>query len=383
MKFLYKAFIKDYQNVKDENVRQKYGLLAGTLGIIANLILVILKLIIGFLVNSVSLIGDALNNIGDTFSSFVNIFSFKINSKPADKKHPFGHRRSEYVGGLLIAFVIIMVAIELAGSSIDKIFHPTTTIINWYIWLVLAVNICIKIFMAILYRNSYKRINSIALHASYKDSLNDILMTVIIILGLYGSNILGFDIDGYLGIGLSVFVIISGINLIKEAIDKLLGEAVEEEIVSKVNNDILKYDDIIDIHDVLAHQYGEGKIFMSAHVEMDASLSLLHAHDIIDRIERAVREKYNLEILLHIDPIDFTDEELLKIKRTINNIVANYDSKLSTHDIRITRNRDKRIYFDLTLPYEYMHKAQNIVNDLAAIIVKQCGYKISIDINYQ
>lgn len=383
MKFLYKTFIKDYQNVKNPKVREKYGILAGTIGIISNVILVALKLVIGILVNSISLIGDALNNIGDTFSSFVNIFSFKINGKPADKKHPYGHRRSEYVGGLLISFVIIVVAIELATSSINKIITPTETVISWYLLLVLGVNIAIKAFMAILYRNSYKCINSISLNASYKDSLNDILTTLIVVVGLYASQLLSFDLDGYLGLALSIFIVISGIKLIKEAIDKLLGEAIEDETIDTISNIVLKNKDVYDIHDVLAHQYGEGKVFMSLHAEMDASLSLLQAHDVVDKIERYVKEMYDIELLIHIDPVDFSNEELIRIKRIISNVIYEFDYHLSAHDIRIATGNEKRVYFDLVMPYDYVSKSNEIVNSIIEAITKQCKYKISIEINYK
>lgn len=383
MKILYKWFIKDYKDVKNPKVREKYGLLAGIVGILSNIILSILKLVIGLIVNSVSLLGDALNNMGDTFSSLVNIFSFKINNKPADKKHPYGHSRSEYVGGLIISFIIIVIALELMSTSIDKIINPSEVVIAWYLWLILGLNIIIKLFTAILYKNSSKQIDSISLYASYKDSLNDILTTLIVIIGLYTSKYLNFNLDGYLGLALSVFIIVSGIKLIKQAIDKLLGEAIDEATIFPITQTILENKEIYDIHDVLAHQYGEGKIFMSVHAEMDAELSLMKAHEIVDTIERNVKRDFNVELLIHIDPIEFNNEELLVIKRIIQNTIEEIDYALSAHDIRISEGNEKRLYFDLAIPYEYMDRSKELVDYLIKKLSKKCKYKISIEINYQ
>lgn len=383
MKFLYRKFIKNYQNVKDNKVREKYGILAGIFGIVSNLILVVIKLVVGFIINSISLIGDGINNLGDTLSSIINVFSFKINSKPADKEHPYGHRRSEYVGGLLISILIIIVAIELMTSSIEKIISPTHTNIEWYILVILVVNILIKLFMAILYKNSANAINSLSLEASYKDSLNDILTTIIIVLGLYASKYLNFDLDGYLGVTLSIFIIISGIKLIKESIGKLLGEPLNNSQVEDIVKEILKEKDILAIHDILTHKYGEGMVYMSVHVEMDARHSLMHAHEIVDRLERDVKKRYQIELLIHIDPIDFSNKELLRIKELVNQIVSEIDSNLSTHDIRIVGGKNKRLYFDLVMPFSYNESSKELLDIIINEIIRRCKYKPSIEINYK
>ncbi len=382
MKFLYKTFIKNYKDTEDSKVREKYGLLSGIIGIISNVILVIIKLVIGILVNSISLIGDSINNLGDTCSSIINVFSFKINNKPADKEHPYGHRRVEYIGGLLISVLIIVVSIELLISSINKIIHPTVTNIAWYILLVLVINIIIKAFIAILYKNSAKAINSISLYASYKDSINDIITTFIIAIGLYSSKYLNIDLDGYLGIVLSIFIAISGIKLIKEAIDKLIGESLDTKTIEMINNHILNNKNILGLHDILTHQYGVGKVFMSVHAEMNARLSLIEAHEIIDLLEREVKETYNIELLIHIDPIDLEDEELTKIKKIVNQILDEIDTNLSSHDIRLSYS-NSRLYFDLVMPYEYISRSKELVDIVISEIKRRTNYKISIEINYK
>jgi cation diffusion facilitator family transporter len=383
MKFLYKTFIKDYQNVSDSKVREKYGILAGSIGIICNFILVITKLVVGLIVNSISLIGDSLNNFGDTLSSVINVFSFKINSKPADREHPYGHQRSEYVGGLLISILIIVVALQLLISSVEKIITPSPTKITWYVLIILLLNIIVKSFMAILYRNSGNKINSLSLKASYKDSLNDILTTLIIVIGLYTSKYLNFDLDGYLGVCLSIFIIVSGMNLIKDSIAKLLGEPLEESKEKAIVNDILANNDIIGVHDVLTHQYGEGITYMSAHVEMDASKSLMQAHDIVDLIERKIKKDYKIELLIHIDPVDFSNKELARVKSLVIKTLNSIDEKLSCHDIRITEGENKIIYFDLVMPYDYQNRSKEILNIVIGEIKRNCDYKPTIEINYK
>ena len=221
------------------------------------------------------------------------------------------------------------------------------------------------------------------MHASYKDSLNDIVTTGLIVFGLYFSSLFGFDIDGYLGVGVAIFIVISGVKLLKEAIDKLLGEAVDEEILSNVEAYICEEEAIFDIHDVLAHQYGEGKIFMSVHAEMDASLSLLVAHEIVDKLERNVKNRYGIELLIHIDPIDFSDNELVRIKAIIQTIVSEVDSMLAIHDVRIDNNKNKRVYFDLVMPFNYSNRSKIITDQIIEEITRRCKYKCSIDINFK
>ena len=383
MRLVYKLFIKDYQNVKDSRIRDKYGVLAGIIGVVANVFLVIMKLIIGFVSNSISIIGDAINNLGDTMSSFINIFSFKINNKPADKEHPYGHRRSEYIGGFLISILIIVVAVELMISSIDKIINPTHTVISWWILSILIANIIIKTFMASLYHDSAKKIDSLSLKASYKDSLNDILTTLIIVLGLYISKYFDFEIDGYLGVLLSITIMISGVKLIKEAMDKLLGESLDSDTICIIVNDIKNNYDVIDVHDVLTHQYGQGKVFMTLHVEMDANYSLMEAHEIVDHIERKVKKEYSVDLLIHVDPIDFDNKELTRVKNIVNKTLYDIDTNLSSHDIRLSLGEEQRLYFDVVMPYSYQRKSKEIISIIIGELARKCKYKVSIEINYK
>lgn len=383
MKLLYRLFIRDYQNIKDSKVRDKYGVLTGIIGVISNLILVSIKFVVGIISNSISLIGDAINNLGDTMSSFINIFTFKINNKPADKEHPYGHRRSEYIGGFLISVLIIVVGVELLTSSIEKIINPSHTIISWWVLLVLLVNLILKTFMAILYKDSAKKISSLSLKAGYKDSLNDILTTIIIVIGLYTSHYFNFDIDGYLGCALSIMIIVSGAKLIKESMDKLMGESLDSATIDIIVKDIIDNYDIVDVHDVLTHQYGQGRVFMTLHAEMDSNYSLIDAHEIVDKIERNIKNKYKIDLLIHIDPIDFNNDELNRIKKIVNSILYDIDTNLSSHDIRISLGEEKRLYFDLVMPYSYHNKSKDIISIVIGELARYCKYKVSIEINYK
>lgn len=381
MNFIYKMFIKNSDVIDDSN-RDKFGIVCGVIGIISNVLLVILKGIIGFISGSIALVGDAINNLSDSFSSIINVFSFKMNNKPADKEHPYGHKKSEYIGGLLVSVLILFVAFELFSSSISRIINPSVTVINWLLLMVLGINILIKSFMTILYFKTYKKINSITLKASYRDSLNDILTTFIIVIGLYIGNIINFNLDAYLAIALSIYIFISGINLIKESIDKLMNDTLDSKMLEEIVSKVKESKHVLDVHDVLSHKYGESKAFVSVHVEMDASYTLLKAHDIVDKIERSIKKEYDIDFLIHIDPIDLDDTELKYVKEVINKIVIDIDESMSTHDIRISKN-EERIYFDLVLPYKYQSKSKEFLDLVKNEIIRKLDYKVSIEINYK
>jgi len=367
--------IYDYQ-------REKIGIKCGVIGIICNILLVILKGVIGFIMSSVSLIGDAINNLSDSLSSIINIFSFKFNNKPADKEHPYGHKKSEYIGGLLVSVLILFVSFELFSSSISKIFSGESLEITWWLWLILGANIIIKSFMAIIYKLAYLKTNSIVLKASYRDSFNDILTTLVIVIGLYLGDILNVNVDGYLGIALSIYILISGIKLVKESINKLMRDTIDDKMKEEIIDKVKINDYILGVHDVLSHKYGEGKAFMSIHAEMDASLTLLVAHEIVDEIERKIKNEYNIDFLIHIDPVDLSDNELKNIKDTISKIINEIDTSISCHDIRFSKE-EERIYLDLEIPYSYVSKSKVLLDLVKNEIVRRLGHKVSIEINYK
>ena len=286
--FLAKLFIKDYKNVENEKVRENYGTLSGVFGIITNLILVVIKVIIGLLSASISIIADAINNLSDMGSSLLTIIGFKISSKPADKDHPYGHQRVEYIISLIIAMIIAFVGLELLTTSIDKIINPDVIKVEVITFIILGVAIVLKGLQGLFYLSASKKIDSLSLKASAKDSINDCISTSAVLIGTIISKTTGYNVDGIVGILVSGFIIYSAIMLIKETMSPLIGEKPDPELIEKVTRTVLSYPKVLGIHDVITHLYGPSKVFISLHAEVDANDNVLVSHDLIDNIEQEV-----------------------------------------------------------------------------------------------
>lgn len=354
MSFLYKKFIKNYRNVKDPNVVKKYGLLASITGIILNVFLFIIKLAIALISGSVSIISDAFNNLSDASSSIVTLIGFKMSSKPADKEHPYGHQRIEYICAFIISAIILFIGVELAISSIKKILNPNEVEFSYVMLIVLVFTIIIKLWMGIFYKKTSKKINSLSLKASSKDSINDVITTFVIVIGLLIGKFFKVNLDGYLGTFVSIYILISGIGIIKETINQLIGGTPDKELINKVINELSKEERILGVHDVLYHGYGLRQIYISLHAEMDSSLTLIKAHDLIDCIEKKVKKLYDVELVIHIDPILLNDELFSEINGKLKVIIRNISDKLHYHELKII-NKKKRtnICFDLQVPYDF------------------------------
>lgn len=381
--WLCKIFIKDYKNTNSKEVRNKYGNLASVVGIISNIILFSLKLFIGLLTGAIAIIADAINNLADMGSSVVTLIGFKLASKPADKEHPFGHERIEYITGLIVSIMIIMVGVTLGKSSIDKIISPDPldnslvliTIIT------LTVAILIKLWQCIFNYKIGKKINSVALIATSQDSRNDCIATGGVLIGILLSNyIFHFNLDGYIGVGVSVFILISGIKLIKETTDPLIGVAPDKDLIKTITDDILNYEGVYGIHDLVCHMYGQTKLFMTVHVEVDASTNILESHDLIDTIEKDMNSKYNLELTIHMDPIEMNNEELNIFHSILKKAIKNYNEKLSFHDLRMVKGyTHTNIIFDVVVPFDskinqtdcfnYLLKTAKEINPLYELVI--------------
>ena len=354
MDFLYRKFIRNYQNVKDPNVVKKYGLLASIIGIILNVALFLVKLLVAIVSGSVSIVSDAFNNFGDASSSIITLIGFKMSSKPADKDHPFGHQRIEYICAFIIATIILFVGVELGISSVKRIINPSILDINFVVVSLLFLTVIIKLWMSIFFYKTGKKIKSLSLKASGKDSFNDVIATSIIILGLVGSKLFNIDLDGYLGVLVCIYILISGIFMIKETINNLIGGTPDKELISKILAEINKEDKVLGVHDVLYHGYGLGQVYVSLHVEMDSSLTLINAHELIDYLEKKIKKIYNVELVIHIDPVLLNDELLQKINSKLKVIIKKISDQLSYHELKII-NKKKRINicFDLQVPYDF------------------------------
>lgn len=388
-KLLRKLFIKDYLNVNDPKIREKHGILASFVGIITNLILTTFKILIGIITASISIIADALNNLTDMASCIVNLFGFKLANKPADKKHPFGHERIEYIAGLIISFIIIVLAVVLGYTSVLKIINQTNdTNINVWTFIILGGAILVKIWQSFFYRSLAKTINSVSLKASAQDSLNDVISTAVVLVVsiiCYATN--GqVNLDSYAGILVALFIVYSGIKLVIETANPLIGISPDNELVKKVVDDILLYDGVLGIHDLMCHSYGPTKVFMTIHVEVDSSVDVLVSHDLIDNIENEVGKKHNLMLTIHMDPIDTKSEETIKLKEQTNKILNNLDSSLTFHDFRIVKGETHtNVLFDVVMSFESKLSEDDVINYLKEEfnkINKKYNLVIKIDRDY-
>lgn len=384
-----KKFIKNYDKVNDPKVREKYGNFAGIIGIISNLVLVVIKILLGILSGAVSIIADAINNLSDMATSIITIIGFKISSKPADDEHPFGHERLEYIMGLIISFIILWIGVELGRTSIDKIINPNP-LDKTFIFVTLIglfVAILIKIWQGTVYRKIAIKIDSVALKASSQDSFNDVISTSAVLIGLILSHfVFHFNLDGYLGVAVALFILYSGINLVKDTIDPLIGITPDKELIQKISNDILNYEGVLGIHDLLCHMYGKTRCFISLHVEVSSKEDIIKSHDLIDNIEKEIKEKYNVEITIHLDPIEVDNEELNIARKELDIIISSIDKRLKYHDLRMVKGyTHTNLIFDVVKPFNFplsvtklkeliISKVQELHSDYMCVIVVEDSY---------
>lgn len=350
--WLVKKFVHDYENVHDINVRASYGKLSGKVGIFCNAFLFAVKFIMGTISGSVSITADAVNNLSDAASSVISLIGFKMAEKPADEDHPYGHARYEYLSGLTVAVMIILIGFELFKTSFDKVLHPSTVDFSIALVIVLAVSILIKLWMALFNKSLGKKINSSALEATAADSRNDVISTSAVLVAAVISHFFKINLDGYMGIAVAVFILYSGIGLVKDTLDPLLGKAPEPELVDYIQKKILSYDGVLGTHDLMIHDYGPGRKFASVHVEMAAEGDVLKSHDVIDNIERDFLSKDNLNIIVHYDPIVTKDDIVNDFRSWLMEQVKSIDPHLSIHDLRIVPgNSHTNLVFDCVMPH--------------------------------
>lgn len=348
--FLFKKFIKDYENVKDSDVRDSYGKLAGAVGIVSNSLLCIMKIFIGWISGSIAIIADGINNLADASSSIITLVGFKLAALPEDEEHPYGHARIEYLAGMAVSVMIILVGVELGKSSIDKILEPSPLEFSWVLVAVLILAIVIKVWQARFNISTGKKINSLALMATGADSRNDVISTCVVLLGVLIGHFAEIQIDGYLGLLVAVFIIWSGICLVKETVSPLLGEAPDHELVEQIAQIAKSHEGILDIHDLAVHNYGPGKIFASIHLEVDASVDVMKSHDLVDNVEHEIANKLNINITAHMDPVDLSTPYRAEIMEIIKNAIEPIDGVVSMHDLRlVTGPTHTNVIFDIVI----------------------------------
>ena len=350
---LLKLFVKNHKNTADPNVRRSYGTLSGICGIILNILLFSIKLLAGILSGAISVIADAFNNLSDAGSSVVTLIGFKLASKKSDAKHPFGHGRIEYVSGLIVSFIIIMVGVELLKSSFEKILNPEPLSFGIVPIIILVVSILVKLFMAIFNRKLGKLINSSVLYAVSIDSISDVFATTAVLLGLVIARFSGFNPDGYIGLLVAGFIIFSGIKAANETLSPLLGAPPDPEFVEKIKSCVLAHDDIIGVHDLVIHDYGPDRQMISLHAEVPDTLSIVDIHDTIDLIEMELQTKFGCSCTIHMDPIAANDEFAKALKKQIKEKLNAIDERLGFHDFRyVTGQTHTNLIFDVEAPFD-------------------------------
>ena len=371
-KLLLKLFVTDHERTEDPKVREKVGALSGFVGIACNSLLFAGKLLAGLLCGSVSIMADAMNNLSDAASSVVTLIGFKLAGKPADEDHPYGHARYEYLSGLAVAALIIVIGFELAKSSFDKILHPAAVEFSAPVMVILLASIAVKLWMAVFNRKLGKKISSTALLATSADSRNDVLATAAVLAAGLIEKFSGWQIDGYMGMAVALFILYSGANLAKETISPLLGENASPELRQMIVDTVKAEPKVIGYHDLMVHDYGPGQRFASMHVEMDSREDPILCHDIIDDIERACLREHNVHLVIHYDPVAVGDAEQEKLRTVAQQAMTAYDNRLTLHDFRMVRGTGHtNLVFDVALPQNLkgQEKAikQGIDNALAAL----------------
>ncbi len=361
MHFLVRRFIPGYEDTEDPSVRFAYGRLSGIVGIVLNLCLFAGKFICGLLSGAISIIADAFNNLSDAGSSIITLVGFRMAGQKADKNHPYGHGRIEYITGLIVSIVIIVVGIELARDSISKILHPEETFFTPLIALILLASIGVKLYMY-LYNHSFAgSIHSVALSSTATDSRNDAITTAIVLLSQIFTAVTGILIDGWTGLAVAIFIIWSGIGSCKDTISPLIGQEPDPELVRTLEQVVENTPDVLGVHDLLIHDYGPGNRMMSLHIEVRSDMSLLKAHEIADAIETRMWREYSIHTVIHVDPRAVNDPETDAVSIELNRILKDLGSDCSFHDLRIVGGGGKRkILFDVSLPYDDRHTDDEI-----------------------
>ena len=351
---LSKIFIKNREDIKNPQIRLAYGMLCGAVGIFLNLCLFTGKFIAGTISHSIAITADAFNNLSDAGSSIITLIGFRMAGQKPDPDHPFGHGRIEYVSGLLVSVIILLMGLELLKSSVSKIIHPEELSFSPVVLIILLASILVKCYM-FLYNNRFgKKLESAAMCATATDSLSDTLATTVVLIATLVAHFSGLAIDGWCGILVGLFICYAGFNAAKDTISPLLGQAPEKEFVQQVNDIVMAHEGIIGIHDLIVHNYGPGRVLISLHAEVPANGDILVLHDLIDTIEHELRDTLNCHAVIHMDPVQVGDEETTRLKLLVGSYLKELDPSLTMHDFRIvTGPTHTNLIFDVVTPYQF------------------------------
>lgn len=366
-----RIFVRDHKNTEDPAVRDKCGRVAGAVGIVTNFLLFLMKIIVGTVFHSVSVTADAVNNLTDSGSSVVTLIGFKMASKPADEKHPFGHARIEYLSGVIVSFIVIFLGLQLGISSIEKILTPEENALTPVALVVLVISILAKLWQCLFYRKVGRMIKSESVEATSKDSRNDVIATSVVLLGAVITMLTGVNLDGYMGAAVALFIVFSGVQLTISTADPLLGQAPEGELVQTITEKMLSYPGIIGMHDLAVHNYGVGRCFASAHCEVDAKNDILVSHDLIDNIERDFSRDLGIHMVIHLDPVIVGDARTDALHCKVQSLVTALYPTVTIHDFRVIWGvTHSNIVFDAAVPFSVKDSDTVITQKLEAEIQK-------------
>ena len=366
-----RIFVRDHKNAEDPAVRDKCGRVAGAVGIVTNFLLFLMQIIVGTVFHSVSVTADAVNNLTDSGSSVVTLIGFKMASKPADEKHPFGHARIEYLSGVIVSFIVIFLGLQLGMSSIEKILTPEENALTPVALVVLVISILAKLWQCLFYRKVGRMIKSESVEATSKDSRNDVIATSVVLLGAVITMLTGVNLDGYMGAAVALFIVFSGVQLTISTADPLLGQAPEGELVQTITEKMLSYPGIIGMHDLAVHNYGVGRCFASAHCEVDAKNDILVSHDLIDNIERDFSRDLGIHMVIHLDPVIVGDARTDALHCKVQSLVTALYPTVTIHDFRVIWGvTHSNIVFDAAVPFAVKDSDAVITQKLEAEIQK-------------
>ena len=385
-KLLIRLFVRDSNNIKDAAVRVRYGYLGSVTGIVLNILLFAGKLIAGIISGAISVTADAFNNLSDAGSSIVSLVGFKMAAMPADEEHPFGHGRMEYVSGLIISFLILLMGFELAHESVLKMISPKDIRFSWLTLCILIASVLVKLWMGLFNLTLGKRINSTSMKATAADSISDCISTSAVIVAMLVFYFAGVNIDSIIGLLVALFILYNGVKTFRESLTPLLGTKPDKEFVDEITAAVEKYPDIVGTHDLIVHDYGVGNLIISMHAEVPMQMEFNAAHELVDMIEDELKKKYNCLVTIHMDPVAVNDERVMAVKAQVSEVVRNIDSRMSIHDFRMTDGRDRvNLIFDLVVPFGLgMTDAQVRENVSARVSALDKAYccVISIDREY-
>lgn len=382
---LIRLFIMNYTDVGNPDVRRRYGYLAGSVGLLANLGLFSGKLFLGIASHSIAIMADAINNLTDCTSSVLTLVGFWTSGKPADREHPFGHGRSEYIAALVVSALVMMVGVQFAGSAVGRILNPVPLEYDMYTVGALIAAVVVKGWLALFYREMGRKTESKVMLATAADSLGDVATTAIVILGLMAGPFIPFAIDGYLGLVVSLLIIWNGWNLVMDTLSPLLGEAPDADFIKALEGCLNAYEGFLGFHDMVVHNYGHGKAVVSIHAEVPVSLGMIGAHELIDTVEKEVSRTMGVDLVVHMDPVDCENEEAVRVKAMVEAALNRIEGLLSIHDFRIVYLEEgKVVHFDLILPHQRVREEENMVSTLRADLEKLLGdYSLEIHVEHE